>query len=56
MQPAAVSGDRSGVSVRLQKGAVAGVAAGTVNSEAFWRKKVQDVPVDQVSCCFGQAT
>jgi ribosome biogenesis protein MAK21 len=47
MQPAA-AGDTSGMVVN-KKGARA--AEGTyVNSEAFWRKKIADVPVDQVSC------
>jgi ribosome biogenesis protein MAK21 len=47
MQPAA-AGDTSGMVVN-KKGARA--AEGTyVNSEAFWRKKIADVPVDQV--CF----
>lgn len=46
MQPAA--GDRTTGSIKNQKG-VAVTGGGTVNSEAFWRKKVEDVPVDQVS-------
>jgi ribosome biogenesis protein MAK21 len=46
MQPAA-AGDSSGMIVN-NKGARS--AEGTyVNSEAFWRKKIADVPVDQVS-------
>lgn len=46
MQPAA-AGDTSGMVVN-KKGARS--AEGTyVNSEAFWRKKIADVPVDQVS-------
>jgi ribosome biogenesis protein MAK21 len=48
MQPAA--GDRSAGGIKKQKG-MTGIGApggGTVNSEAFWRKKVEDVPVDQV--------
>jgi hypothetical protein len=45
MQPAA-AGDTSGMVVN-NKGARS--AVGTyVNSEAFWRKKIADVPVDQV--------
>jgi len=45
MQPAAAS-DSSGM-VSNKKGA-RGVEAGFVNSEAFWRKKIEDVPADQV--------
>ncbi|CAK9783233.1 unnamed protein product [Cutaneotrichosporon oleaginosum] len=44
MQPAAVS-DHTGTVIRM-RGARAGGDA--VNSEAFWRKKVEDVPVDQL--------
>jgi ribosome biogenesis protein MAK21 len=45
MQPAAAS-DNSGMVVN-KKGARS--AEGSyVNSEAFWRKKIADVPVDQV--------
>lgn len=46
MQPAAVY-DRSGMLVS-NKGARTG-EDGFVNSEKFWRKKIEDVPVDQVS-------
>jgi hypothetical protein len=44
MQPAAAS-DRSGV-VLMMKGSNGGEAE--VNSKEFWRKDVEDVPVDQV--------
>lgn len=44
MQPAAAGAG----GVKLEKG-VKGVG-GTVNEEGFWRKKVEDVPADQVSC------
>jgi ribosome biogenesis protein MAK21 len=44
MQPAAVS-DHTGTVIRM-RGARAGGDA--VNSEAFWRKKVEDVPADQL--------
>ena len=47
MQPAA-AGDRSGMVVN-NKGARTG-EDGFVNSEKFWRKKIEDVPVDQVRC------
>ena len=46
MQPAAAV-DNSGMVVK-NKGAKTG-EAGYVNSETFWRKKIEDVPVDQVS-------
>lgn len=50
MQPAA-AGDSSGMIVN-NKGARS--AEGTyVNSEAFWRKKIADVPVDQVRSLIG---
>ena len=49
MQPAAAAYDAG--KVRLQKGAKVGAESGVVNSEAFWRKKVAEVPVDQV-CTF----
>ncbi|ORX37639.1 CBF/Mak21 family-domain-containing protein [Kockovaella imperatae] len=45
MQPAAAS-DKSGLVVK-NKGARIG-DAGFVNSEAFWRKKIEDVPADQL--------
>lgn len=45
MQPAA-AGDLSGMIVN-NKGARTG-DAGFVNTEKFWRKKIEDVPVDQV--------
>lgn len=45
MQPAAVS-DHTGTVIRM-RGARTGDSA-FVNSEAFWRKKVEDVPVDQL--------
>lgn len=46
MQPAAAS-DKSGMVV-MQKGARS-TEDGFVNSEKFWRKKIEEVPVDQVS-------
>lgn len=45
MQPAA-AGDTSGMVVN-KKGARSADST-YVNSEAFWRKKIADVPVDQV--------
>jgi ribosome biogenesis protein MAK21 len=45
MQPAAVY-DRTGMLVS-NKGARTGEDT-YVNSEKFWRKKIEDVPVDQV--------
>lgn len=52
MQPAAALGNDTGTTVRLMKGMGAGSqqnnAGGTLNNEAFWRKKVEDVPVNQV--------
>lgn len=45
MQPAAAN-DRSGMVVN-NRGARSG-DDGFVNSEKFWRKKIEDVPVDQV--------
>lgn len=49
MQPAASAYDAG--RVKMQKGAKVGSEMGVVNSEAFWRKKVGEVPVDQV--CHG---
>lgn len=46
MQPAAAS-DSTGMIVN-KKGARS-TDGGYVNSEAFWRKKIEDVPADQVS-------
>jgi len=46
MQPAGAS-DTSGMIVK-NKGARSG-NEGFVNTEKFWRKKIEDVPVDQVS-------
>ncbi len=52
MQPAAALGNDTGTTVRLIKGMGAGSqqngAGGTLNKEAFWRKKVEEVPVNQV--------
>jgi ribosome biogenesis protein MAK21 len=51
MQPAAAAlNGRAGAAVVVRsKGAkVAGDAAGYVNDEKFWKKKVEDVPADQV--------
>ncbi len=51
MQPAAAS-DMSGMIVK-NKGARSG-EDGFVNTEKFWRKKIEEVPVDQVNpSCFG---
>lgn len=53
MQPAAAAlNGRAGAAVVVRsKGAkVAGDAAGYVNDEKFWKKKVEEVPADQV--CF----
>ena len=43
MQPAASANDGSGV--KLVKGDAAGVP---VNEEKFWKRKAEDVPVDEV--------
>ena len=51
MQPAA-AGDVSGMLLQY-KGARTG-EDGFVNSEKFWRKKIEDVPVDQVSARLGE--
>ncbi|KDQ16483.1 hypothetical protein BOTBODRAFT_156893 [Botryobasidium botryosum FD-172 SS1] len=52
MQPAAAGPDDGTGMVRLIKGSGgAGVGAkgnGTMNDEAFWKKKVEEVPVDQL--------
>jgi ribosome biogenesis protein MAK21 len=52
MQPPAALGNDPGTTVRLIKGMGASSqqnsASGTLNNEAFWRKKVEDVPVNQV--------
>ncbi|KAL7425204.1 RNA-binding ribosome biosynthesis protein mak21 [Cryptotrichosporon argae] len=47
MQPAAAA-DRAGVTVTRTKGPRMEGSAGFVNDEQFWRKKVEDVPVDQL--------
>lgn len=47
MQPAAVSRS-GGTSVIKSKSAAGATEAGYVNSEAFWRKKPEDVPADQL--------
>lgn len=52
MQPAAAAlNGRAGAAVVVRsKGArIAGDAAGYVNDEKFWNKKIEDVPADQVS-------
>jgi ribosome biogenesis protein MAK21 len=46
MQPAAAAYDSG--RIKMQKGAKVESEMGVVNSEAFWRKKVAEVPVDQV--------
>jgi len=52
MQPPAALGNDPGTAVRLIKGMGAGSqqnsGSGTLNNEAFWRKKVEEVPVNQV--------
>ncbi|KAJ9098475.1 hypothetical protein QFC19_006342 [Naganishia cerealis] len=50
MQPAAaaLSGRGGSVVVRSKGAKVAGDAAGYVNDEKFWNKKVEDVPADQL--------
>ena len=52
MQPAAALGNDIGTTVRLVKGMGAVSeqknTGGTLNNEAFWRKRVEDVPVNQV--------
>jgi len=52
MQPAAALGNDTGTTVRLIKGMGTGSqqanTGGTLNDEAFWRKKAEDVPVNQV--------
>jgi ribosome biogenesis protein MAK21 len=45
MQPAASSVDGTGV--KLMKGDVLGGALAPVNEETFWKKRAEDVPVDQ---------
>lgn len=63
MQPALEGGAGVGGdgSVRLVRGGISGLgdlgggkgkgATGTVNGEGFWKKKAEDVPVDQVCFC-----
>jgi ribosome biogenesis protein MAK21 len=46
MQPAASAPDGTGV--KLMKGEVSGQAGAPVYEEKFWKKRVEDVPVDQV--------
>ncbi|KAG8827533.1 hypothetical protein FRC19_002611 [Serendipita sp. 401] len=50
MQPAAALGNDGNATVRLIKGISYGGlgSKGTVNEEDFWRKKVQDVPANQL--------
>ena len=52
MQPPAALGNDPGTTVRLIKGMGAGSqhnsGGGTLNDEAFWRKKIEEVPVNQV--------
>ena len=54
MQPAASAADGTGV--KMTKGEVADEGGLVVNEETWWRRKVEDVPVDQVRgtnplCC-----
>lgn len=46
MQPAATANDGTGV--KLVKGEVVGGAGAPVNEEKFWKRRVEDIPVDQV--------
>jgi ribosome biogenesis protein MAK21 len=46
MQPAASGNDGTGV--KLLKGEVLGGTLGPVNEEKFWKRRVEDIPVDQV--------
>ncbi len=46
MQPAASTADGAS-GVKLMKGEVVD-GAGPVNDEKWWRRRVEDVPVDQV--------
>lgn len=50
MQPAASSLD--GTSVKIMKGEVIGGDRGLMNDDGFLRKKVEDVPADQVCPLF----
>ena len=45
MQPAASNIDGTGV--KLMKGDVLGGALAPMNEETFWKKRAEDVPVDQ---------
>jgi ribosome biogenesis protein MAK21 len=47
MQPAAALGNDVGTTVRLIKG-INGEGLATVNQDDFWRKKVADIPANQV--------
>jgi ribosome biogenesis protein MAK21 len=49
MQPAASGIDNTGV--KLLKGEVLSGALAPVNGEKFWKKRAEEVPVDEV--CFG---
>ena len=46
MQPAASMGGASGA-VRMIRGGISGLGD-NVNAESFWKRPVEDVPVDQV--------
>lgn len=46
MQPAASANDGSGV--KLMKGDVVGNSGVPVNEGKFWKRKAEDVPVDEV--------
>lgn len=48
MQPAAALGNDPGTTVRLVRG-MNTERLGTVNQEDFWKKKVADIPANQVS-------
>ena len=55
MQPAASVNDSTGV--KLLKGEVLGGALVPVNEDKFWKKRAEDVPVEEVypSCmCFNR--
>lgn len=46
MQPAASASDGTGV--KLMKGEAAGGAGAPVNEDKFWKRRLEDIPADQV--------
>jgi ribosome biogenesis protein MAK21 len=52
MQPAANANDGTGV--KLMKGEATGNAGAPVNEDKFWKRRVEDIPVDQV-CLWSSA-